>query len=500
MTTKKVSDPRQEPDSGTSEDLKVDRVFAPRTASAPGVAGAPRRPTGRTIPPLAGDAADAELALRRQLSRLQRQLAEAQRELANKDEELAKEVERRLEVTTAAEALQHEHLELEQRYIELTEYRARTEGLDQRLQDAIAGADELSHQLERERAERGAIQKQLEEQIATFDRSRNLWKEESALMQEHHANELTLAENLRRQAVEAFDAQMTAALERQKEAHEAEMNELRAAHERSLAALRGELEPKVAVARNLSEEIERLTSALNAAKAEHMRDVVERVELHKWEMQQQVETHAAQLATEQRHQSSELARRDEEIAAKTEALAHAERNAMLREEVWEQTVTGLRESQKKLQQELAEAKEKVVQTDASKVALEQRLTMVLAQIDKLNDEMRQMREKLDAAETQARHSALDRQRMVAYLEEGLAMLGAIPPSTDSQPVIVIPPASGVVSGMIKTPPVTGASAPSSPNLPVVSTTTPRSGGNSRGVTITSTPANVPKSVSTEKKP
>src|SRR5690606_27245153 len=132
-----------------------DRVFAP-LPRASGISGGVRRPS-RTVAPRAGDGADAELALRRQLSRLQRQLAEAQRELANKDEELAAEVERRLEVTTAAEALQRTHDELQQRFQELSEYHARTHGIEERLHDALASADELHHQLERERAERAAL-------------------------------------------------------------------------------------------------------------------------------------------------------------------------------------------------------------------------------------------------------------------------------------------------------------------------------------------------------
>jgi len=437
VTSKKVLDHRSEPDS-SSESFKVDRVFVPtRTPTAAGTLP-PRRSSGRTIPPLSGEAADAELALRRQLSRLQRQLAEAQRELANKDEELAAEVERRFEVTTAAEALQREHDELEQRFHEVNEYRARTEGLEQRLQDAVATADELTHQLERERAERATLATQFEEQNAAFERARALWKDESTLLAEHHASELAQADAQKRVAVEAIEHQMTSAVERQKEAHEAEVAELKAAHERSVAALRGELEPKVAVARNLSEQIERLNSQLQASKAEHVRDVTERVELHKWEMQQQAETHSAQLATEVRHHAGEIARRDEEIEAKTQALAQAERNAELREQLWEQTASALRDSQKKLQQELAEAKEKALQADASKVALEQRLVVTHSQVDKHADELRSLKEKLDAAETQARVSALDRHRFVAYLEEGLAMLGAIPPSAESQPVIKVP--------------------------------------------------------------
>jgi chromosome segregation ATPase len=165
-----------------------------------------------------------------------------------------------------------------------------------------------------------------------------------------------------------------------------------------------------------------------------VRDVAERVELHKWEMQQQAETHSAQLATEVRHHAGEIARRDEEIEAKTQAVSQAERNSELREQLWEQTAAALRDSQKKLQQELSESKEKSVQADASKWSVEQRLVSTLAQIEKHTEEMRSFKERLDAAETQARVSALDRQRFVAYLEEGLAMLGAIPPSAESAPI------------------------------------------------------------------
>jgi len=435
VTTKKNLDPRQEPDEG-AVNLKVDRVFAPRAAATP-----PRRPTGKTIPPLSGEAADTELTLRRQLSRLQRQLADAQRELANKDEELAAEVERRLEVTTAAESLQRAHDELEQKFHALDEYRARTEGLEQRLQDSIATADELNHQLARERAERQTLAKQFEEQNVAMERARALWKDESALLAEQHAAQLEKAESAKRIATELVEQQMSAALDRQRDKYEAELQEQQAAHDRSVAALRGELEPKVAVARNLAEEIERLTSQLAAAKAEHARDVSERTELHKWELQQQAETQSAQLATEVRHHQSELQKRDDELQAKTEALAQAERNATLREQLWEETVAGLRDSQKKLQQELAEARERIVQSDASKLAVEQRLVATLTQVDKLTDDHRALKDTYEELEILARNNAFDRQRFIAYLEEGMAMLGAIPP-TSSQPQIVPPPVTG----------------------------------------------------------
>ena len=419
-------DHRQEPDGeGTVENFRVDRVFAAPASST--TLSAPRR-TGRTIPPTSGEA-EGELALRRSLSRLQRQLADAQRELANKDEELAAEVERRLEMTQASEALQREHDELSARYIELDQYRARTSGLEQRLQDAIATADELTHQLERERAERATISTQFDEANAAFERARALWKDESSLMGEHHSSELVHRDAQKRAALEALEAQMNAALERQRESQEAEIAELKSAHERSLAALRGELEPKVAVARSLAEEIERLGSELTAARAEHVRDVTERVELHKWEMQQLVETHAAQLETEARHHTTELDERDEEIEAKALALGQSERNATLREQLWEQTVAALRESQKKLQLELAEAKEKCVQAEATKWSVEQRLLAIQSHQDKLADELKAAQEGLEAAEADSKRSHLDRQRFVSYLEEGLAMMGAIPPTS-----------------------------------------------------------------------
>ncbi len=430
-------DHRQEPDAEeTTENFRVDRVFVPpRVASAnPSSAGDPvRRPTGRTVPPLSADAADAELALRRSLSRLQRQLAEAQRELANKGEELATEVERRHDVTVAAESLQRAHDELQNKFHELTEYRARTEGLEQRLQDAVATADELTHQLERERAERTALATQFEEANAAFERSRTLWKDEAAQTSDQQASELAHAEAKRIAAVEAIENQMNAALERQRETHASELAEMKSAHDRSVAALRGELEPKVAVARSLAEEIERLTSQLNAARAEHMRDLTERSELHKWELQQLTESQAAQLETERRANVTELGKRDEEVEAKADALAQADRNSTLREQLWEQTANGLRESQKKLQQELSEAKERCVQADASKWSVEQRLVTTLATNDKLAEELKHARDRLEAAEGDQKRESLDRERFIAYLEEGLAMLGAIPPTSASAP-------------------------------------------------------------------
>jgi hypothetical protein len=104
-----------------------------------------------------------------------------------------------------------------------------------------------------------------------------------------------------------------------------------------------------------------------------------------------------------------------------------ERNSSLRENLWEQTVQTLRDSQKKLQQEVADARERAAQAEASKWSVETRLAGTLQALEKANEELRELREKLDGEQTESRRNALDRQRFAAYLEEGLAMLGALPP-------------------------------------------------------------------------
>jgi DNA repair exonuclease SbcCD ATPase subunit len=435
-------DHRSEPDEGsTSEKFRVDRVFVPNTprrdpAGTTSPSTTPRRPTGNTQPPILGTAPgvdDAELALRRQLSRLQRQLADAQRELANKDDELAASVEKRVELSTSLEtALGH----LRDSQLALDDIKAeyqRLAGVEQRLQDAIAAADELTHQLERERAERAAIALQLDETTNQFDRARVLWKDETALSQEHHAAELAKVEVEKRRAIDAAEAAMKVVMERQETASAAKIAELEAAHERALATLRGELEPKVAEARNLAAEIERLNSEIAALRAEQMREMAERNDLFKWEQQQAAEAHAAELAALTRKHETDIAKHSEDLAAKVQALATVERNAQQREQLWEQTTNGLRESQKKLQLELADAKEKLAQEGASKWNIEQRLVAALQQVEDLSRRQDDLVQRVETAEADARRNELDRERFAAYLEEGLAMLGAIPAKDMSVP-------------------------------------------------------------------
>lgn len=451
MTKKGVGtrDHRAEPDeSPTGENLRVDRVFippaVPRRDTGPiatsrrdtGPIAAPRR-SGTTLPPQLGTVPgmdDAEIALRRQLSRLQRQLADAQRELANKDEELAATVEKRVDLVAAYDAAITQLHEAHEKLADLEAEHSRVAGMEQRLQDAIASTDELTHQLARERAERATMATQLDEANAELERARALWRDETKLVQEQHAAELARVEQHKRSAIDAAEAAMKEATERAQKAQEAELEELRAAHARSLAALRGELEPKVAEARNLAAEIERLTSEIGAVRSEQLRELAERNELHKWEQQQAQEGHAAEVAALTRKHEGELATANEELAAKSQALAQAERNAELREQLWEQTTSGLRENQKKAQQELAEARERSAQSDATKWGLEQRLVTTLQQLEKVTESQRELEKRVEAAEAEARRNGLDRQRFVAYLEEGLAMLGALPPTAESQPV------------------------------------------------------------------
>jgi chromosome segregation ATPase len=459
-------DHRSEPDEGsTSEKFRVDRVFVPTPAARRDTGSTPpltRRPSGQTQPPVPGTVPgmdDAELALRRQLSRLQRQLADAQRELANKDDELAVSVEKRVEVQTAYDAAIGKLEAAQQMFEEINADRERLSGVEQRLQDSIATADELNHQLERERAERGAMAVQFDEANAAFERARALWKDETAVQQEHHAAELAKVEVEKRRAIDAAEAAMKLVMERQDKAHADKAADLEAAHKRALATLRGELEPKVAEARNLAASIERLNSEIAALRSEQLRELAERNDLHKWETQQASEAHTTELAALARKHEADVAKANEELAAKVQALATAERNQELREQLWEQTTNGLRESQKKIQQELAEAKEKLAQEGASKWAVEQRLVGVLQQLEQVTNAQRDLEKRLEIAEGEARHNALDRQRFAAYLEEGLAMVGALPPKDITAPVSVPAPASED-SGAVVVPPPSPETKPS----------------------------------------
>jgi chromosome segregation ATPase len=472
-------DSRSEPDAegASSENFRVDRVFAPTRPQTPTQrpsSNLMQRPAATTPPhkpptnppPLASGTTpvpsttetETELALRRQLSRLQRQLSDAQRELANKDDEVAAAVEKRFEIQAAYETAMEQQRLIQTTLDDASAFRSQMQGIEERLAQVVAEASELRLQLDRERTERATMAVQFDEEKAAFERARSLWRDETKTIDEEHASQLAQLDQQKRTAVEAAEAALAGQLERQKEAHTAELEALREAHERALAALRGELEPEVAKARNFSAEIERLESELQAQAAEHQNLLAERIELHKWEQQQQAETHADELAAQARTHAAEVARLKDEVVAANEAGKLIERNATLREQLWEQTVSSLRESQKKLQTEVAAAREKMAQADAAKAALEERTATATEAVERLHVQVRELEGRLSATEEEARRTTLDRQRFAAYLEEGLAMLGAVPPhdfSTANTAPAMTPP---------KRPSV--PSRPSSPAIPI----------------------------------
>jgi len=96
----------------------------------------------------------------------------------------------------------------------------------------------------------------------------------------------------------------------------------------------------------------------------------------------------------------------------------------------EEGTASLREAQLKLQRELAETKERAAQLDADLKSAEERLMAASTNTESLVEDKRALREQLEASTNEARRNSLDRLRFVAYLEEGLALLGALPPAPE----------------------------------------------------------------------
>jgi chromosome segregation ATPase len=435
-----VRDPRQDPtddDGNDAQQFRVDRVFARPAARARRESAqvaaellAAARPTHSSVaPPIAtnsGEVVDTELSLRRHLSRLQRQLAEAQRELANKDDELAAEVENRVAISSEFHELADRYAELEARTQQMTAYRTRTDGVEIRLAEALARIEELVHDLEVERATRAAAEARVADLAAAMDDARVRRIDERAQIDDEHSEALAELEQQKTAALAAAAAELEAATARQREAHEAELAELRAAHERSLGALRGELEPKVLEARSLAEECARLASEATRLETEASRAATERTEAHRRELALAAEAHASELAAHTRSHGAELTRalgeRDAEILAHQQTI----RSGELREALSDQSIVTLREAQKKLQVELAEARERCTVLETDRWSAEDRLNAATAANAALVEERRALQERLDQAEAEARRNALDRLRFVRYLEEGLALVGALP--------------------------------------------------------------------------
>lgn len=444
MTKKRGVDSRQEPEEdGSLPNYRVDRVFgpAPRRLDAPPQAASQaasallerRRAQPTTPPPTAGAAMsptpaadEGEPALRRQLSRLTRQLADAQSELANKDDELASEIEKRLETVATYDKLAEEHRALIDKVAELTAYETKTAGMEQRIQEANAATEEMAQFLEREREVRIGAQAKLDEQQRSFDETRELWNSERQMLEERTQQEITQLISQRKNALETTEQAHAAAVARLSEGHAEEIAHLKEAHERSLAALRGELEPRALEARSLAEERERLEAKIKGLEAEAEREREATKEAHERDKQQMADAQALEQAAATRAHATEIAKISAESGAQILSLQQSLRSSEALSKGLEEGITTLREAQAKSQRELVEARERIVQLEADVKSLEERLETASANAELLVDEKRTLLDQLDATVAESRRNALDRMRFVAYLEEGLALLGANP--------------------------------------------------------------------------
>ena len=403
-------DDDEEQDSA-AERFRVDRVFAPvrrASTSPPTVLGSSRPASDHP-----------EFALRQQISRLQRQFADAQRELANKEDELSVELEHRMLITAARDKLLDDQRRLENRVDDLQQYQARTVGIEQRLGDSVSYVKELAHSLDHERALRGAAEARVAELLESIEATRGRRIDDRAQIDEQHTAELERLEAQHHEALASSEATLRATAARLRDDHEVELAALRAAHERSLAALRGELEPKLLEARSHAEERERLASEVVALRAAAERGAVERDEAHRREIARLVDHQAAETAAHARELSRACGERDVEILEHQKTIREAE----LRDQLWNQTTGALRETQKKLQLEVSEAHKSRAVAEAAKLGLEQSIAAATATNERLVEELRASREQLDAFEDEARHVALERQRLVACLQDGLSLLG-----------------------------------------------------------------------------
>lgn len=398
----------------------------------------PARRKTATLPPRpVGEAADTELALRRQLSRLQRQLADAQRELANKDDELATEAESRLAVATEHDKLVEESRAKDQQIEELTAFQTRAQGIEERLREVSEASELASVSRDEEREQKVIALARVRELESVLADSQQRWTAERTALEFQHGNEMGKLELERKAAAESAESTLAATTGRLQKAQEEQLANLRESHEKSLAVLRGELEPKALEARKAAEETSRLSDELAALRTESLRLLAEKDEQHARELAQQVESHTAGQAAGARVHAADVARLSAERDNLTAQLEQAKQSAVDREKLVDQTVTALRETQKTLQRELAEAKEAHAQLQSDFGSLEERFKTSQREAEGLAGDNRELRVSLDNAERQGRENALDRQRFIAYLEEGLAMLGAIPPqeATGSHPAV-----------------------------------------------------------------
>ena len=438
--TKKPLDQREDPRDDNDADagqFRVDRVFSPPAAAPaarPATQGNPLMREGRRLrspstAPLGqtGELQDTEIALRRQLSRLQRQLSDAGRELANKDEELAAEVEKRIDAVAAHDQLVEANHELRDKLDEHHAYQQRTQGMETRLLEAVNAAEENARARDRERQLRADALTRVDEVTAVLDEAQALWRTERSKLEAQTATEAERIQAERKAAIEAANAAHEQAIARAKESHEQELAQLKTSHESSLSMLRGELEPKALAALGLAEERQKLADELAALRTEHSRALAEKDEAHGRAVSAEVEKAAADRSTLTSQHAAELARVTSERDAHALVIEQAKRSAEGREKHWEETVEGVREQHKQAAREAGEHRETIARYEAEKAINDGRIDSLGEAIEKLTEEKRALRAQLEAAEAEVRRNSLDRRRFVAYLEEGLAMLGALPP-------------------------------------------------------------------------
>lgn len=442
--TKKPLDQREDPRDDSEADaasFRVDRVYAaptPRPVTQ-NASGAVRRARTASSAPIgqSGDTQDTEIALRRQLSRLQRQLSDAQRELANKDEELAAEVEKRIDAVAGHDQLVEANTELQTRIDVLTAYQQRTTGIEQRMLDAVNAAEENARARDRERQLRADALTRVDEVTAVLDEAQAQWRNERSKLEAQTAIDAGRIEGERKAAIDAANSAHEAALARSKESHEQELAQLKASNESALSMLRGELEPKALEALSLAEKHQKLSDELAAQKSAHATALAEKDEAHARSVAAEAEKAAAERSTAATAHASELARVASERDAHALSLDQAKRSAEGREKHWEETVEGVRGQHQQATREAGEARENVARLEAEKAISEGRIAMLAETIEKLTDDKKQLRSQLDVAEAEVRRNSLDRRRFVAYLEEGLAMLGALPPRAEEDAEISI---------------------------------------------------------------
>ena len=416
-------------DDDSAEKFRIDRVYIPpRGRGKATVTSVPyTRPTRTSAPPPDANA-DVELALRRQLSRLQRQLAEAQSELANKDDELAAEITNRKLARETYDTLIEEQRQKGELLADLVSAQVRVTALEQEAHRGKSSVDELGRALARETALRLAAQTRLDELGSALEDAQIRAKEERAKLDSQRLVEVSALEAQVRLALDAAQTAATQATARVADAHAAEIAEVKAGHARSLAALRGELEPKAVEARELAAEREKIASEMAAVRLESARDAASRDEAHVREMSQHHEAHARELAqieaARERERATVEAERDQHATALQQVLSRAG----LREKELDHDLSAARDARARLDSELATMKVRCAWLESEKAAADDRHGAALREQDARTDEVRDVREQLEAAQAEVRRGVVDRQRFVAYLEQGLALVGALPPS------------------------------------------------------------------------